>query len=74
MLIEKAGIYETRNGLKVIIDTVKENSPYTFSVKGCYIRLTPSGMEKYEHNIWKPNGQFKAVGESPLDIVKTLKV
>lgn len=75
MLVDKIGVYEARNGLKVVIHTAESDSKYTFSVKGHYFtKSEKTGKDVPNYSIWKPNGQYRAVGESKLDIVKKISL
>ena len=70
MNITETGSYVTRDGLRVDINTV-EVTRYTFPIKGHLITYTPTGRTRRTWGIWKVNGQERAVGEHPTDIIGT---
>ena len=75
VIIDRKGIYQTRGGRLVMIDTVDtETTPdypnMAFKCKGYLITKTKSGRTKYIWNIWHLSGMFRVVGEHPNDIVR----
>lgn len=67
MNLEPNKDYITRNGSRVTIHDIKEGS--SFSAKGNVWRMFRGKYVPRNFAIWKPDGKFLAVGESPLDIV-----
>ena len=67
MKIEPNKDYITRNGSRVTIHAIKDGS--SFSVKGCLWRTFRGNYVPRTYAVWKPCGQYFAVGASPLDIV-----
>ena len=59
--------YITRNGTRVTIHNITEGS--SFSVKGSVWRMFRGKYVPRIFAVWKPCGQYLAVGTSPLDIV-----
>lgn len=67
-VITSPGIYRTRNGKRVVIDTYNPDSGFPFHCKGVIVmKETPRKMTRWA--TWKSNGQMTAIGEHPFDIV-----
>ena len=67
MQIEPNKDYTTRNGTRVTIHEVTIGS--SFSVKGSVWRMFRGKYVPRTFAVWRPCGQYLAVGISPLDIV-----
>ena len=69
-VITAPGDYITRNGTRVIIDSIDNGSvPYTFPCKGSAWKMFRGAMRPRGFNVWMRSGHLNAVGDHPLDIV-----
>lgn len=70
MKITETGTYKTRNGDTVTVDRIGGDE--TFKVKGKIHQMFRGKVRPRGYHIWKPNGQYMAVGEHKNDIVEKL--
>lgn len=70
VIIEAPGDYLTRDGRRVTIHEIK--GPSTFSAKGHLWRMFRGKYVPKNYDIWHVSGRYKAVGESPEDIIKAV--
>lgn len=69
VIISGPGEYRTRNGGRVTIDTVQDDSsPYTFRAKGRPWRLFRGKMCPRGYNVWHVSGRLDMVNERAGDI------
>ncbi|MBD9544284.1 hypothetical protein IB276_33095 [Ensifer sp. ENS04] len=64
VIIDKPGMYLTRNGRQVQIREIKEGS--TFRAKGTWRK---GSRHRRNYDIWHESGRYMAVGEHAMDIV-----
>ena len=67
--IDRPGLYLTRNGKQVRIDVVNRSTNSTWTCEGHILRVDKLGRTYRKWNIWQPNGVFRALVGSGLDIV-----
>lgn len=70
VVIDGPGQYLTRGGKRVVIQEHHRDTVSTFKASGSLIMREKPLRKQWQ--IWKPNGQFRAIGESEFDIVSKL--
>ena len=70
-MITETGDYLTRDGTKVTIHEIRLGTS-TFEAKGSVWKTFRGKLRPRGFNIWKTDGQHKAVGVHRLDIVERI--
>lgn len=66
-MIDQPGDYITRNGSRVTIHAI--HGPSHWPAKGSVWKMFRGRIRPRGYAIWTTSGQFRALGQHPLDIV-----
>lgn len=66
-IIREPGTYITRDGRRVTIQEIC--GPATFNARGYVWKMFRGKERPRDWTIWHPSGRYRALTESPLDIV-----